>query len=152
MKELAPDVNSQEHWENILEKKRMPAELSFESTKAKRAGIDLVSLDLVDSEAEAFAEKLRQEGPNNVPMGFPESMGEVISEIESLKEALIAQHIPEQEIHLTIHTSCVNDQDCIILFHNNGNKYHFNTKDIKGYTREKMVESLASHNIACCEK
>src|SRR3989344_3809218 len=87
MKELAPDVNSQEHWENILEKKRMPAELPFESVRAKRVGIDLVSLDLVDSEAEAFANKLREEGPNNVPMEFPESMGEVISEIESLKEA-----------------------------------------------------------------
>ena len=130
----------------------MPAELPLEHVKAAEVGIDLVSLDLASPEAEEFARKLRQEGPNNVLGGFPEDINEMVSLIKGLRKELLAQGIPEAEIHLAIHSSCVNSHDCIMLYHNNGKKYHYNTKHILNYSRDEMISKLVAHGLSFREQ
>ncbi|MEK7081166.1 MAG: hypothetical protein AAB902_02150 [Patescibacteria group bacterium] len=146
------EMNSVNEWEARLKKLGMPSEIQSEQEKAAEAGVELISTDMASSEAEALALKLKKEDPRNILGGFPNSTDSVVSLVETLREEWLAQDISPKDIHLVIHASCVNGHDCITLAYNGGKIYHYNTKNIHGYSREKMVSKLRTHNLSFVEK
>jgi hypothetical protein len=51
-------------------------------------------------------------------------------------------------ISVMIHSSCVNGRDCITVIQNGGKRYHYNTKMIFHYSRQKVMDFLESRNIS----
>jgi hypothetical protein len=142
----------QDEWEAKLEEAGQPADIPFEHEKAAQAGVDVTPLDVANPEAISLAQKLREEDPLNVFGGFPNTLDDMISLVETLNEEWLSQGMSSREIHLVIHSSCINGHDCVTLSHNNGNRYHYNTKDIRGYTRGKLVSRLSTHKLNFVEK
>ena len=152
MKEGEPrKMSEEEEWKIKLEELGLGAELPSESEKAEDAGFSLVSLEEVDKESEDFTRKLMQEDPRNLFGGFPTSMEQVISLIETLKTEWIEQGVPPNLISVLIHSSCVNGKDCITLVQNGGNRYHYNTKKIINYSRGRVISFLKTHEISFSE-
>jgi hypothetical protein len=146
------NMDSVNDWEARLKDMGMPSELPSEAERAIEAGVDLVPLDMTSQEAQALSQKLEQEDPRNIFAGFPNSLDSMISLVETLRAEWIEQNIPTKDIHITIHSSCVNDHDCITVSYNGSNKYHYNTKNIRGYSREEMTSRLTAHNLSFTEK
>lgn len=134
-------------WEKKLQNLGMPAEPLSEQEKAARADIELISTDMMDPDAEEIAKKLKEEDIRNVLGGFPNSMGIIISLIKSLKS-----EAGTKENRLYIHSSCINDNDCVTISHSDGKIYHYNTKNIRDYSREKMISLLEDYKINYTEK
>jgi hypothetical protein len=139
-------------WEKKLEDLGMPSEISSEEQKAEEAGIELVPEEMANPEAVELARKLQEEDPRNLLGGFPNSVETMISLVETLREEWMAQNISEKDMHLVVHASCINGHDCITLAYNGGNIYHYNTKNIRGYSREKMIKKLEARNLHFVEK
>ncbi len=146
------DINSPKYWENKLKEMGMPSEIELEQEKAAKAGVEVVSTEMVSPEAEALAQKLKEEDPRNLLGGFPNSPKEVVALVETLREEWLAQDIKPKDIHLVVHASCINGHDCVTLAYNGGNIYHYNTKNIRGYSRDKMLSKLESHGLHFVEK
>jgi hypothetical protein len=146
------DFDSPQEWEKRLAAMGMPSEIESEEEKANRAGIELVSSEMTDPEAETLAKKLKEEDPRNILGGFPNSADEMVSLVETLQEEWLAQNISPKDIHLVVHASCVNGNDCITLAYNGGNIYHYNTKNIRGYSRQKMLSKLKFRGLYFTEK
>ncbi len=145
-------MDSINDWEAKLKALGVPSEIPLEHEKAKEAGVDLVPLDMTSQEAQALSKKLQQEDPRNIFGGFPNSLDTIISLIETLKEEWMEQSVLAKDIHITIHSSCINDYDCVTVSYNGSNKYHYNTKNIRGYSRQEMISKLKSHNLFFLEK
>jgi hypothetical protein len=146
------DINSPKYWEDKLKKMGMPSEIEPEQEKAAKAGVEIVSTEMISPEAEALSKKLREEDPRNILGGFPNSTEEVVALVETLREEWLAQDIKPRDIHLVVHASCINDHDCVTLAYNGGNIYHYNTKNIRGYSRSKMLSKLELHGLHFVEK
>jgi hypothetical protein len=146
------DKNSPKYWEDKLKKMGMPSEIKPEHEKAALAGVEIVSTEMMSPEAEALAKKLLEEDPRNILGGFPNSTDEMVSLVETLNEEWLSQNVSPKDIHLVVHSSCVNGSDCVTLAYNGGNIYHYNTKNIRGYSRDKMLSRLKSHGLHFVEK
>ena len=146
------NINSPKYWEDKLRKLGMPSEIPSEQQKAEKEGVELDSTEMVSPEAEALAKKLREEDPRNILGGFPNSTDEMVSLVETLNEEWLAQNISPKDIHLVVHASCVNGNDCVTLAYNGGNIYHYNTKNIRRYSREKILSKLKSRGLHFVEK
>ena len=146
------DMDLAKHWENKLKALGMPSEIPMEYQKAAEAGVELVSTDMANPEAEALEKKLQEEDPRNVLGGFPNSINTMVSLVETLREEWLAQNILAKDIRLAIHASCINGHDCVVLSYNGEKKYHYNTKNIREYSRQKMISQLRAHNLSFIEK
>lgn len=140
------------HWERKLKDLGMPSELPTEHQRAAEAGVELVSSEMANPEAEALEKKLQEEDPRNVLGGFPNSINTMVSLVETLREEWLAQNIPVKDIRLALHASCINGHDCVVLSYNGEKKYHYNTKNIREYSRQKMISQLRVHNLLFVEK
>jgi hypothetical protein len=145
-------MDSMKEWEAILAGEGMPSELPTETDRAAEAGVDLVSLDVASGEAQALALKLKEEDPRNLFGGFPSSLETLVSLIKDLRSEWVKAGVPENFIHLTIHASCINGKDCVTLSRTDGNRYHYNTKNILKYSREKTIQFLTSSGISFREE
>lgn len=145
-------MNEARKWEAILEKEGLSENLISEEEKAAKEGVEIVSIDMANPEAQALALKLRQEDERNKLGGFPNSTEDTVSLIETLREEWLAQGISPKDIHLVIHASCINGSDCVTLAYNGGNIYHYNTKNIRGYSREDIAKKLNDKNLSWVEK
>lgn len=130
----------QKEWEKILENEGMPENIKPEEQKAAEAGYEISSLD-IDPESDAIAKKLQSEDSRNLFSGFPNSIEMVKRIVETTREDWMAQGIKEKDIQLAIHESCENGHDCVVLSYANGNRYHYNTKNIMGYSRDALENS-----------
>lgn len=139
-------------WEAKLRDMGMPSEIASEEEVAREAGVELVTADMLDPEAQALANKLRQEDSRNIFGGFPNSTNNTVSLVESVRGEWLAQGINEKDIRLTIHASCVNRHDCVTLSQHGGKSYHYNTKQISHYSREDMMKKLLAHGLTFKEK
>lgn len=135
-------------WEKELENLGMPAEPISESQKAAQADIELISTEMMDPEAEIIARKLKEEDPRNILGGFPNSIKNIISLIKTLQQ----ENTSSRDIKLYIHASCINGHDCVTLAHPDGKVYHYNTKNVHNYSRERMIDQLEVSRIPFVEK
>lgn len=145
-------MNEIENWEAKLKDAGMPDELPTEAEVAKEAGVELVSMEIADPEAEALINKLKEEDPKNEFGGFPTSIDSMASTIQTLRNEWLAQGTPKEKIKIVIHASCINQQDCVVLKKNGDATYHYNTKKILGYSRDKILAKLAPYNISFTEQ
>lgn len=139
-------------WEAILEEEGLPENLISEEEKAAREGVEITSMEMANSEAQELAEKLRQEDERNKLGGYPNSIEDTVALVETLREEWLAQGVSPKDIHLVIHASCINGSDCVTLAYNGGNIYHYNTKNIRGYSREGMAKKLEDKDLSFIEK
>ncbi len=146
------NMESMNEWEGKLKDLGMPSELPSEEEVAAESGVELVSIDLANPEAEELAEKLRQEDERNKLGGYLNSTEDTVALIETLRKEWLEQGISPKDIHLVIHASCKNGSDCVTLAYNGGNIYHYNTKNIQGYTREEMAKQLDDKDLSFVEK
>jgi hypothetical protein len=145
-------MNEAQKWEAILEKEGLSENLISEEEKAANEGVEIVSMEMANPEAQELERKLREEDPRNLLGGFPTSIEGTVSLVETLREEWLAQGISPKDIHLVIHASCINGSDCVTLAYNGGNIYHYNTKNIRGYSREEMAKKLDDKNLSFVEK
>jgi adenylate kinase family enzyme len=129
----------------------MPSNLPTESEKAKEGGIELVGIDDLGTQKHELERKLKSEDKRNVFGGFPTSVEQAFSLVETLKEEWLAAGASPESIHIVVHESCVNGHDCITVVNNGGKKYHYNTKMIIGYRRNKLISFLKRKHIAFSE-
>jgi hypothetical protein len=143
----------QKKWESILAKEGMPSEILSEEKVAAKAGVKMGSLDIMaDPEAKDIAEKLRLEDARNIFGGFPNNIDTLISLVKDLKGEWLKQNIPSKDIHLAVHSSCINGYDCVALAHNGEEVYHYNVKNIIGYSRKKLTSKLQADQLSFIEK
>ncbi len=134
-------------WEKKLQGLGLGADLPTEAEKAGEHGVEIVSADSVNHEFQALTKRLQEEDPRNIFGGFPTSMDTLISLVDTLKAEWLEQGIPESEIHLALHASCINGHDCLNVIRNGGQRYHYNTKRIHHYSREHLLARLKARKI-----
>jgi hypothetical protein len=145
-----------EQWEHMLQDSGMPSEISSEEEIAFQAGVKLESLDMeTDPDVQALTKRLTEEDSGdslNHFGGFPNSVEDMFALVETLRAEWLKQNIPSKDIRLIVHTSCINGHDCVALTHSGKDIYHYSTKNIYGYTREKLTEKFQNHHLAYIEK
>jgi len=150
-------INSlQDEWEEKLKKLGMPAEPLSEQAVAtsQNERVELVPKEMASREAEELAQKLAEEDPRNILGGFPNTMDMMVSLVETMQKELLEKNIPAENIRIIIHPSCINEHDCVTLTYsgNNGNVYHYNTKNISGYSRQGLISKMGTHGLSVVEK
>ena len=142
----------QKEWERKLAASGLPAEPPSEQEMAAQAGIELTSIDMASPEAQAIEKKLQEEDPTNIFGGFVNNISEILSVIKDLRQDWLKQGTLPEEIRITIHASCENGSDCVVVSHIGGNKYHYNTAHIRKYSRKLLLARLSAENISFAEK
>lgn len=141
-------------WEAKLTKLGMPSEPLSEQEKAAEEGVELETLDTdeTNTEARMLAKKLIEEDPRNVFGGFSVSIDNLLSLVKTLEGEWLAEGIPAKDIRLAVHASCINGHDCVAVTYNGGKVYHYNTKNIRRYSRQKLIEKFKSQRLSIIEK
>lgn len=137
----------QDFWNNKLKSMGLDSDIKTEAEKAKEAGHEVVSADSIDPEFDAMAKKLSEEDPRNVFGGFPVSSEILTSLVDTLIVEWRDLGIPLNEIHVAIHSSYVNDNDCIIVVQNRGKRYHYNTERMMDYDKTKVILQLIRKKV-----
>ena len=77
-----------------------------------------------------------------------------IIDADVIAHELLEKNIPAENIRIIIHPSCINEHDCVTLTYsgNNGNVYHYNTKNISGYSRQGLISKMGTHGLSVVEK
>ena len=145
-------MDSLAEWEKKLQDLGMPSEIPSEQEKAAKEGVELVSSEMADPSAEALAKKLQEEDPRNHLGGFPNSMEDLVSLVQTLRAEWKDKKISPTDMHLVIHSSCINGRDCVTLAYNGGDIYHYNTKNVRGYSRAKISQLLKAQGLYFVEK
>lgn len=145
-------MTEEEKWEKILSKAGMPNEIPSESEIARESGVEVVGIDDMGTQGKALEKKLQSEDPRNVFGGFPTSLDQAFSLITTLKEEWLKNGVNPESIHIVIHESCVNGHDCITVINNGGKRYHYNTKMIIGYKRDKLISFLKTKHLKFSEE
>ena len=133
-------------WEAKLRKLGMPAELPSEIERAEKVGINMIPLESTDLETIELAKMLASEDLSNIFGGFPTSMDNLLALCDTLREEWLAEGVRPIDIKTTIHSSCVNGKDCVVMS-SNGKKYHYNTKRISRYSRDKLLSFLKLRRV-----
>ena len=137
----------QDFWEKKLKTLGLGADIKTEAEKAAKAGIEVISSDTLGDTYKTLSLVLQEEDPRNVFAGFPGSMDVLISLINTLKTEWLEQGVPPQDINIAVHSSCVNDKDCVVVSQNGGKKYHYNAGNITEYSRGKLIKELTRRQI-----
>ena len=142
------DTNSPEYWEKLLAGQGMPAEPLSESELAEMQGVETVSISELGNQSQAIEKKLYEEEPRNKFGGFPTSQENLVALVGTLISEWIENGVPEKIISIMSHSSCVNGRDCVTVIKNGGDRYHYTTKMIIGYSRSKLEKFLERSSIA----